>query len=65
MTFQGGWSAGGGEQTERIPPVTPGVADSVIGVEDHRSKPAAGKLVTGGQAGLPGTNNDRLMKVVT
>src|SRR6266545_5725765 len=44
---------GRGEQAEGIPPVSPGVADPLAGIEDHERKPSLRQVVAGSESRLP------------
>ena len=46
-----------GEQPQRVPPRSPGVADPLVGVEDDEAETSPGEMVAGRQAGLSATDD--------
>lgn len=52
--------AGGGEEKERVPPVAPGVADLLAGVQDHKEPTLSGKVIAHGKARLAAADDHRL-----
>ncbi len=53
-------AAGRREQSHRVPAVAPGVADALVGVEDHERASEPGQVVADRQSGLAATDHDRL-----
>ena len=52
--------AGGSEQSERIPALAPGVADPLVGLQDHVRQAMTGEEVPGRESRLTGTDDHRL-----
>jgi hypothetical protein len=50
--------ATGREQAEGVPSVPPGIADPVIGVEDHEREPTSRQVVSDREAGLAAADDD-------
>jgi hypothetical protein len=46
------------EQTERIPALAPGVADTMAGVENQEANAAPGKMIADGEARLAASYDD-------
>jgi hypothetical protein len=52
--------ARGGEQAQRVPPFAPGVADALVGVQDHEPPTSPGQVLADRQARLPAPDDHRL-----
>jgi len=52
--------AGGGEQAKRVPTVPPGVADPLVGVQDHEGQPTPGQVIPDRESRLAAADDHRL-----
>ena len=61
--------AGGGEESQRVPPLSPDIANPRLGIQNHEREVSAGEMITDGQPRLAAANDDGLhalgfMKIV-
>ena len=52
--------AGGSEEAKRVPALAPGVADPLVGLQDHVRQAMAGQEVPGRESRLAGADDHRL-----
>jgi hypothetical protein len=46
------------KEPERVPPLSPGVANPLVGVEDDKAATSSGEMVTNRQTSLPATDDN-------